>query len=48
MQTEQIAVRMPLDLLAELDGLVASGRYDGRARQFEPGLRRWSQLNADG
>jgi len=38
MATEQIAVRLPEELLNELDGLVASGIYQSRAAAVRAGL----------
>jgi Arc/MetJ-type ribon-helix-helix transcriptional regulator len=36
--TEQIAVRVPEELLSELDALVASGAYESRAAAVRAGL----------
>jgi Arc/MetJ-type ribon-helix-helix transcriptional regulator len=36
--TEQIAVRLPEELLAEVDALVAQGIYDSRAAAVRAGL----------
>jgi Arc/MetJ-type ribon-helix-helix transcriptional regulator len=36
--TEQIAVRLPEELLSELDALVASGAYDSRAAAVRAGV----------
>jgi Arc/MetJ-type ribon-helix-helix transcriptional regulator len=36
--TEQIAVRLPKELLGELDALVASGVYESRAAAVRAGL----------
>ena len=38
MATEQIAVRLPEELLAEVDELVARGVYDSRAAAVRAGL----------
>jgi Arc/MetJ-type ribon-helix-helix transcriptional regulator len=38
MATEQIAVRLPEELLAEVDELVAQGVYDSRAAAVRAGL----------
>lgn len=38
MATEQIAVRLPTQLLAELDALVARGEYDTRAAAVRAGI----------
>jgi Arc/MetJ-type ribon-helix-helix transcriptional regulator len=38
MATEQIAVRVPEELLSELDALVASGAYESRAAAVRAGL----------
>ncbi|HXY44609.1 MAG TPA: ribbon-helix-helix domain-containing protein [Acidimicrobiales bacterium] len=38
MATEQIAVRLPRELLAEVDELVAQGIYDSRAAAVRTGL----------
>jgi Arc/MetJ-type ribon-helix-helix transcriptional regulator len=38
MATEQIAVRLPKSLLAELDALVASGIYESRAAAVRAGV----------
>ncbi len=38
MATEQIAVRLPEELLAEVDELVARGIYDSRAAAVRAGL----------
>ena len=38
MPTEQIAVRLPLDLLADLDDLVARGIYASRAAAVRAGV----------
>jgi Arc/MetJ-type ribon-helix-helix transcriptional regulator len=38
MATEQIAVRLPEELLHELDGLVASGAYASRAAAVRAGV----------
>lgn len=38
MATEQIAVRLPEELLAELDALVASGFYESRAAAVRAGV----------
>jgi Arc/MetJ-type ribon-helix-helix transcriptional regulator len=36
--TEQIAVRLPKELLSELDALVASGAYESRAAAVRAGV----------
>jgi len=36
--TEQIAVRLPEDLLSDLDALVASGLYESRAAAVRAGV----------
>jgi Arc/MetJ-type ribon-helix-helix transcriptional regulator len=36
--TEQIAVRLPEELLSELDALVASGAYESRAAAVRAGV----------
>jgi Arc/MetJ-type ribon-helix-helix transcriptional regulator len=38
MTTEQIAVRLPRELLAELDMLVKAGRYESRAAAVRAGV----------
>ncbi|HEX3947520.1 MAG TPA: hypothetical protein VHW47_07430 [Acidimicrobiales bacterium] len=38
MATEQIAVRLPGELLSELDALVASGAYESRAAAVRAGV----------
>ena len=38
MATEQIAVRLPEELLSELDALVASGVYESRAAAVRAGV----------
>jgi Arc/MetJ-type ribon-helix-helix transcriptional regulator len=38
MQTQQVAVRLPLDLLATVDRLVAGGVYPSRAAAVRAGL----------
>lgn len=38
MATEQIAVRLPAELLARLDELVKSGAYDSRAAAVRAGV----------
>jgi Arc/MetJ-type ribon-helix-helix transcriptional regulator len=38
MATEQIAVRLPEELLHELDALVASGAYESRAAAVRAGV----------
>ncbi len=38
MATEQIAVRMPTELLAEIDGLVDRGAYPSRAAAVRAGV----------
>jgi Arc/MetJ-type ribon-helix-helix transcriptional regulator len=38
MATEQIAVRLPGELLSELDALVASGVYESRAAAVRAGV----------
>jgi Arc/MetJ-type ribon-helix-helix transcriptional regulator len=38
MTSEQIAVRLPKDLLAKLDDLVRSGRYESRAAAVRAGI----------
>lgn len=38
MATEQIAVRLPEELLAEIDGLVATGVYESRAAAVRAGI----------
>lgn len=38
MATEQIAVRLPEELLSELDALVASGAYESRAAAVRAGV----------
>lgn len=38
MQTQQVAVRLPLDLLAAIDRLVAAGAYPSRAAAVRAGL----------
>lgn len=38
MGTEQIAVRLPEDLLSDLDALVASGLYESRAAAVRAGV----------
>jgi Arc/MetJ-type ribon-helix-helix transcriptional regulator len=38
MGTEQIAVRLPEELLAEVDELVARGRYESRAAAVRAGI----------
>jgi Arc/MetJ-type ribon-helix-helix transcriptional regulator len=38
MGTEQIAVRLPEELLAEVDGLVARGLYESRAAAVRAGI----------
>ncbi len=38
MATEQIAVRIPIPLLAELDDLVANGAYESRAAAVRAGI----------
>ncbi|MEO1061056.1 MAG: hypothetical protein AAFZ07_06540 [Actinomycetota bacterium] len=37
MSTEQIAVRMPAELLAALDDLIAAGRFESRAAAVRAG-----------
>jgi Arc/MetJ-type ribon-helix-helix transcriptional regulator len=38
MQTEQIAVRLPVELLAALDDMVQQGRFESRAAGVRAGL----------
>ncbi len=38
MSTEQIAVRLPKELLVELDGLVAEGVFESRAAAVRAGI----------
>lgn len=38
MQTQQVAVRLPVDLLATVDRLVAAGVYPSRAAAVRAGL----------
>jgi Arc/MetJ-type ribon-helix-helix transcriptional regulator len=38
MASEQIAVRLPVELLNELDALVASGAYESRAAAVRAGV----------
>jgi Arc/MetJ-type ribon-helix-helix transcriptional regulator len=38
MATEQIAVRLPVELLSDLDVLVASGAYESRAAAVRAGV----------
>jgi len=38
MQTQQVAVRLPVDLLAAVDRLVAAGAYPSRAAVVRAGL----------
>ena len=44
MQTQQIAVRLPLPLLADLDELVASGAYRSRAEAVRAGVEAVTRL----
>ena len=44
MQTQQIAVRLPLPLLADLDELVASGAYSSRAEAVRAGVEAVTRL----
>ena len=44
MPTEQIAVRLPVELLGELDALVASGAYDSRAAAVRAGVEVVTEL----
>jgi len=39
MQTQQVAVRLPLDLLATVDRLVAAGVYPSRSAAVRAGLK---------
>jgi Arc/MetJ-type ribon-helix-helix transcriptional regulator len=43
--SEQIAVRLPEDLLAELDDLVAHGTYDSRAAAVRAGIEAIVELD---
>jgi Arc/MetJ-type ribon-helix-helix transcriptional regulator len=45
MATEQIAVRVPGDLLAVLDDLVARGAYDSRAAAVRAGIEAVLELD---
>lgn len=38
MPTEQVAVRLPTELLAELDALVSGRRYESRAAAIRAGI----------
>lgn len=38
MQTQQVAVRLPVDLLAAVDRMVAAGAYPSRAAAVRAGL----------
>jgi Arc/MetJ-type ribon-helix-helix transcriptional regulator len=44
MTSEQIAVRLPKDLLAKLDELVRSGLYESRAAAVRAGLEAISEI----
>jgi Arc/MetJ-type ribon-helix-helix transcriptional regulator len=44
MASEQIAVRLPKDLLAELDDLVRSGLYESRAAAVRAGVEAIAQI----
>lgn len=39
MATEQIAIRLPEELLSELDALVASGAFESRAAAVRAGIQ---------
>jgi len=45
MPTEQIAVRLPTDLLAALDDMVQRGRYESRAAAVRAGLMALSEAD---
>jgi Arc/MetJ-type ribon-helix-helix transcriptional regulator len=45
MATEQIAVRLPEDLLAVLDDLVARGAYESRAAAVRAGIEAVAELD---
>lgn len=45
MATEQIAVRIPEELLDELDALVAGGRYESRAAAVRAGIEAIAALD---
>ncbi|MGH8993078.1 MAG: hypothetical protein ACRDYV_07545 [Acidimicrobiia bacterium] len=45
MSTEQIAVRLPLDLLVQLDDLVARGVYPSRAAAVRAGVEAIAELD---
>ncbi len=45
MPTEQIAVRLPSDLLADLDELVARGVYPSRAAAVRSGVEAIAELH---
>lgn len=45
MATEQIAVRLPEELLADLDDLVARGVYESRAAAVRAGVEAILELN---
>jgi Arc/MetJ-type ribon-helix-helix transcriptional regulator len=44
MTSEQIAVRLPVELLARLDDLVARGLYESRAAAVRAGIEALSEL----
>lgn len=44
MATEQIAVRLSDELLAELDGLIEQGRYPSRAAAVRAGVEALTEL----
>ena len=44
MTTEQIAVRLPVDLLAKLDDLVGRGIYESRAAAVRAGIEAIAQI----
>lgn len=44
MAPEQIAVRLPAELLAELDALVSAGRYESRAAAVRAGIEALTEL----
>jgi len=45
MATQQVAVRLPAELLASLDDLVESGAYTSRAAVVRAGIEAVAQLN---
>lgn len=44
MATEQVAVRLPLELLARVDELVADGMYESRAAAVRAGIEVITEL----